>query len=175
MPNAWPVCGGKVTGVPQRRKVLNTFSPVYLLSSAHTEIQRMHIKLINQCSKCYWHHLQMIVEETQGLSLVRVGFSSSVCFIATGQSKPQRKQCIFLLCPDSPPGAVCFSTRSQLPLGIIPRLSQAGRAKQTRDSETFAERLRTQAMTKLRREGLSAPSLKTPKSFPDGPSWQCLS
>ena len=68
------------------------------------------------------------------------------------------------------PGSCLFQYKVTAASGIVSRLSQAGRAKQTRDSETFAERLRTQAMTKLRREGLSAPSLKTPKSFPDGPS-----
>ena len=96
-------------------------------------IHSMHEKLINQCSKCYWHHLQIIVEERQGLSLVRVGFGLSVCFIATGQSRSQRKQCIFFLWPDLPLGALWSSTKSQLPLGIVPRLNQAGRAKQTRD------------------------------------------
>ena len=71
-----------------------------------TEIRSMPIKLINRCLKAAvmknWHHLQIIVEETLGLSLVRVGFSSGVCFIPTGQSKPQRKQCIFFLWPDEP-------------------------------------------------------------------------
>ena len=72
-----------------------------------TQIHSTHIKLTNQCSRCYWRHLQVIIEDTQGLSLVRVGFSSSVCFIATGQSRSWRKQCILFLWPDSPPGALC--------------------------------------------------------------------
>ena len=56
-----------------------------------SEIHTIHIKLINQCLKsCSLEKLTPFTdnsEETQGSSLVRVSFSSSVCFIATGQSR----------------------------------------------------------------------------------------
>ena len=57
------------------------------------------------------------------------------------------------------PGSRLFQYKVAAASGIVPRPSQVGRAKQPRDWETFTERLRTQAMTKPRGEGLSTPSL----------------
>ena len=115
-----------------------------------------------------WHHLQIIVEETQGLSLVRVGFSASICFLATGQSRSQSKQFS---------GQICPWEQSVSIQGLL-HSSQGESGEENKAAKRlgdFTERLRTQAMTKPRGMGLSAPSLKTPKSFPDSPLQQCLS
>ena len=107
------LCGEERWPVSQRRKALNIF-PASLLSSAHIEIHSMQVKLINQCPKRYSCEKLTSFPDSSWINTEIIsgqcGFSSNVCFLLTRQSKPQRKQCIFFLWPDSAPGAVCSST-----------------------------------------------------------------
>ena len=62
-----------------------------------------------------------------------------------------------------------FQYKATAASGIVFRLSQAGEQSSQEIRRLFTDRMRTQAMTEPRGEGLSTPSLQSPKSFPDGP------
>ena len=56
-------------------------------------------------------------------------------------------------------GSHSFQYKTEAASGIVFRLSQVGEQSSQEIRRLFADRMRTQAMTKLRGEGLSAPSL----------------
>ena len=60
MLNVWFAWWGKVTS-PSKEKGTEYLLPCVFVGFS-LEIHSMHIKLINQCSKCYRHHLQIIDE-----------------------------------------------------------------------------------------------------------------
>ena len=73
------------------------------------------------------------------------------------------------------PGNHPFLPRAAPPSVIVSGLSQAGKVRQPRDRRLLADRIRAQAMSKLRGEGPSPPFSIAPKSFLRAPLSPCLS